>query len=525
MRYFNTYGPVNEIEHYVVPRSKLVTELVAQIEQGKYFTIYAPRQMGKTTLLRRLRDVLLKKESYLPITLSFGGFENLSEIEFLDAFHTLFRRHLLRVLPVASQTEPLKQLLTSPALPNFFALGQLWQTLHELLPQYHIVQIIDEIDGMPQSVISDLLQTWREIYLGSAPPRPIHSVVLIGLQNIATLNLGRSSPFNIARELQLPAFTRSQTEFLLNQYTTESGQPFAEGVIEELFYQTGGHPFLVNRLAAITTEEIATNRQQPITSADLSAALQQLLTESNYNFEALFRRAEPYKEDLLNILFGAPYKFTLTNPLVRSLTMHGIISKTPDGSCRIANPIYATILSDYFRPLRSGLQAAILVNGYDFRAHRVNNQLQMDQLLSRFRAFVERRGGEAFKVTPTPLEATGQYLLMAYLEMIVRDLKGDIFTEVDTGSGRMDIIVVHQGKRYIIETKIWRGQSYFDQGLPQLAQYLESEGEREGYLVVFHARPQVYGKLTYDQLEFTIEHDGKTIHVYLVRLGGLFEKK
>ena len=84
----------------------------------------------------------------------------------------------------------------------------------------------------------------------------------------------------------------------------------------------------------------------------------------------------------------------------------------------------------------------------------------MDQLLSRFRAFVERRGREAFKVTPTPLEATGQYLLMAYLEMIVRDLKGDILTEVDTGSGRMDIIVVHQGKRYIIESKIWRGQSY-----------------------------------------------------------------
>ena len=33
------------------------------------------------------------------------------------------------------------------------------------------------------------------------------------------------------------------------------------------------------------------------------------------------------------------------------------------------------------------------------------------------------------------------------------------------------------------------------------------------------------GKLTYDQLEFTLERDGKTIHVYLVRLGALFEKQ
>jgi len=353
MRYFNTYGPVNEIEHYVVPRSKLVAELVAQIEQGKYFTIYAPRQMGKTTLLRRLRDTLLSKENYLPVTLSFGGFENLSEIEFLDAFHTLFRRHLLRVLPVASQTEPLKQLLTSPALPNFFALGQLWHTLHELLPQYHIVQIIDEIDGMPPSVISDLLQTWREIYLGSAPPRPIHSVILIGLQNIATLNLGRSSPFNIARELQLPPFTLEQTRFLLNQYPPESGQPFAEGVIEEIHRLTDGHPFLVNRLAAILTEEIATDRSPPISQANLSQAVEQLMRERNYNYYSLQRHAKEYEEQTLNVLFGQPFKFTLNTPWINELSMHGVIRQNEQGFCQIANPIYEQVLKDDFRPSQS----------------------------------------------------------------------------------------------------------------------------------------------------------------------------
>ena len=305
MRYFNTYGPVNEIEHYVVPRSKLVAELIAQIEQGKYFTIYAPRQIGKTTLLRRLRDVLLSKENYLPVTLSFGGMENWPLSDFLQAFSTRLSRRIVEVLQANSDpafTE-VNQLVGSNLPTSFYTLQKFLENLHQLLPQYHIVQIIDEIDGMPQSVISDLLQSWREIYLASEPPRPIHSVILIGLQNIATLNLGRSVPFNIARELQLPPFTLSQVRHLLGQYTTETGQPFAQGVIEELFYQTSGHPFLINRVAAITTEEIATNRQQPITSSDLSAALQQLLAESNYNFEALFRRADPYKEDVLNILF------------------------------------------------------------------------------------------------------------------------------------------------------------------------------------------------------------------------------
>ena len=51
MRYFNTYGSVNVQEHFVVPRDALVTDMVAQIEQGSYFTVYAPRQMGQTTLI------------------------------------------------------------------------------------------------------------------------------------------------------------------------------------------------------------------------------------------------------------------------------------------------------------------------------------------------------------------------------------------------------------------------------------------------------------------------------------------
>ncbi|OAD24021.1 hypothetical protein THIOM_000132, partial [Candidatus Thiomargarita nelsonii] len=86
MRYFNTYGPVNETEHYVVPRSELVTALITQIERGTYFTIYAPRQMGKTTLLRRLAEVLDEKPDYLPLTFTFEAFESAPVAGFISAF-------------------------------------------------------------------------------------------------------------------------------------------------------------------------------------------------------------------------------------------------------------------------------------------------------------------------------------------------------------------------------------------------------------------------------------------------------
>ncbi len=54
MRYFNTHGPVNIDEHFVVARRALLRELLEQVEAGKYFTIYAPRQVDKTTLLEQM---------------------------------------------------------------------------------------------------------------------------------------------------------------------------------------------------------------------------------------------------------------------------------------------------------------------------------------------------------------------------------------------------------------------------------------------------------------------------------------
>ena len=64
MRYFNTHGPVNASTHFVVPRTALVNHLVEEIDAGHYFTIYAPRQMGKTTLLYSLVDRLAARFSH-----------------------------------------------------------------------------------------------------------------------------------------------------------------------------------------------------------------------------------------------------------------------------------------------------------------------------------------------------------------------------------------------------------------------------------------------------------------------------
>ncbi|MBV7329805.1 ATP-binding protein [Chloroflexi bacterium TSY] len=521
MRYFNTHGPVEAEKHYVVSRQSLVDKLSTQIDQGKYFTIFAPRQMGKTTLLRKLEEILVENPDYLPVPLSFERFECWSASDFLDEVGELITYHISQTPQVSAHPhrQEIKNLLTGHPPKSYQTFEHFFRNLYEVASDLKVVLIIDEFDAIPQNALTPLLQTWRAMYLEKRPPHSLHSVILIGIQNIARLNLGRSSPFNIAYQQRLNGFTFDEVQEMMAQYTTDTRQVFEPDALSMLHEQTAGHPFLINRTAAILTEEIVPDQSRSLTTNDLRTALNQLVRETNYNFETIIRHASEYHDDVINILFGGRYKFNLNNSMVNDLYTQGVIGQDQYDNCQIANPIYSEVLLAAFRPVRVDYQATILVNGYDFRPHAVDGQLQMMVLLSRFRKFVERRGREAFKVTEMPQEATGQYLLMAYLDLIVRQLGGDLFTEVDSGEGRLDLIVVYQGHRYVIETKIWRGPVEFDNGLEQLAAYLTTEGEENGYYVVFHARPNVYGQLAHDELEFEINQDGKQILVYLVRLG------
>ena len=45
-------------------------------------------------------------------------------------------------------------------------------------------------------------------------------------------------------------------------------------------------------------------------------------------------------------------------------------------------------------------------------------------------------------------------------------------------------------KKYIVETKIWEGDSRYQAGKKQLAAYLKLEGTTEGYYIVFDHRQE-----------------------------------
>ncbi|SHF25435.1 AAA-like domain-containing protein, partial [Marinitoga hydrogenitolerans DSM 16785] len=82
MRRFCTSGPVDKKTCYYVERPDVMKEALDHIENWRYFTVSAPRQTGKTTLLNDIVERI--KDKYITLFLSFEDYKNIkTEKEFL----------------------------------------------------------------------------------------------------------------------------------------------------------------------------------------------------------------------------------------------------------------------------------------------------------------------------------------------------------------------------------------------------------------------------------------------------------
>jgi len=82
MREFNTSGPNIPERHYTLFRQKLLSEGEKLVKNERYFTIWAPRQTGKSTYFRQLADVL-EKQGYKVAHINFENYRNANIQDFL----------------------------------------------------------------------------------------------------------------------------------------------------------------------------------------------------------------------------------------------------------------------------------------------------------------------------------------------------------------------------------------------------------------------------------------------------------
>ena len=230
MRSFNTAGPVNPIDNYLIaPLSRIdLRAVLGLVRDKKYFVLHAPRQTGKTSVLLALAE-LLNERGYGCVY---------ATVETARTARDDVQRAMRVVLAALANA--------ASALGDRF-LRDIWAaTLDEFGPDLALNVALErwaEASPRPAGAADrrDPTRWWvircSRCSNSSAPATPAargaspHSVVLCGMRDMRDYRMGAAgSPFNIVAEsLRLGDFSREETVALLGQHTTATGQAFRSG--------------------------------------------------------------------------------------------------------------------------------------------------------------------------------------------------------------------------------------------------------------------------------------------------------
>jgi len=337
-RFFEKSGIVDPSASYYVQLENVTNmdnqDLKTMVDRERFFSIFAPRQSGKTTFFKGFGRRLEKDPLYVAILLSFQDYKNLSVQRFYQLIQKSLYRQLIGRLELVGcpQLDAIKSYLDTHFLSDHISFRELFDELNGIVKQKKIVIFIDEFDGIPRDELENFLTTLRELYqeYKESKDKALYSVGLVGIRNITKLIVGGVSPFNIADQVKLPPFSLKNVRDLYAQYSEETNQPFTDEAVNMVYTETAGQPWLVNRLATILTIDVKPETTDPLTAEDVQKAIDILLYEENSHFDNITEKAKQYKETFMDVVInGVEY---IPGDEEQSLLLtHGLIKA--EGKC------------------------------------------------------------------------------------------------------------------------------------------------------------------------------------------------
>ena len=475
--------------------------------------LHAPRQSGKTTSLRALRDELNKNGNCRAVYCSM-------EAPAVASNNTLVTDEIARHIQRSAKLDLKKpELMEIPLVlsDSSFVIQGLLSELCEKLDK-PLVLLLDEVDSLQGDSLLSLLRQLRSGYISRADCPFPSSVALVGMRNLRDYraqirpdneSLGTGSPFNIVAEyLTLGMFTREQIATLYAQHTDETGQVFEDGAIEQAYFWTGGQPWLVNAIARECVEEICKDDYSKRISAEMvDEAAHTIIRRRDVHIDSLVARLnEPRVQRIIQpVIIGDVFSGNnLDNDISYVMDM-GLLKTDSQGKLVPANRIYAEI---FLRTLSHDYQLSVSDASISPSWAHVDG-MDMSSLLRGFQQFW-RENAEALTANAHDYhEALPHLVLMGFLQRVVNG-GGRITREYALGSGGLDLLVEFRGGRYPIELKL-KGNSTASAALEQLRGYMDRLGCSEGWLVTINRSFTIpwAQKLTWE----TIQAGGLTIHL------------
>ena len=503
MREFNTSGPNIPNRHYTIQRTNLIEKGLKLVENERYFTIWAPRQTGKSTYFRQLAQKL-EENGYKVAHINFENYKNAS----LDSF-------------IFNLTDDLKKFWGIDfTMEN--ELSKIFKLITKIKDQKFVL-IIDEVEGINHEYFGDFLHSIRNAY-HSREKHGLKSVILVGVSNIVGVVSDNASPFNIADNLNVPYFTDAEVFELIQQHETETGQLFDEKVKLKISDITANQPGLVNGFAKKLVEDYPNDKI--ITYQNYLKVEDWYLTEAiDKNFSNILNKAKEERHFVERLLFTEDkIPFKIDRPAIKLLHTNGLIKKDKKGFVTFWVPFYKKRLYDAFYPYTNGEKASILRSFALNELFDENGKIKLNTLINGFKEYVKQRGFGVFREKDengnfkSIKESALIYSFETYIQAFLQVVGGKSYREADTGLGKSDLIINVKSEEYLIETKIYYYENQFVQGKNQLAYYCKSLGLNKGIYLVFCPNDAKYPEVVKEKTEtienieittFLVEYDEK----------------
>jgi len=260
-------------------------------------------------------------------------------------------------------------------------------------------------------------------------------------------------------------------------------------------------------------QELVTDRAEAVTSAHIDAARERLIRARTTHLHSLAERLrEPRVARIVEpVLLGdTPFDIPYSHDDFDYVVDMGLIRRGPDGA-EPSNPLYREVMA---RQLTYDIQAA--VKRLWWRWQTADGRLDFPALVE---AFLEwwRENADAIMargIRQYP-EALPHLTFMAFLQRVVNG-GGAVMREYAAGRGALDLVVTYGPDRFVVELKrVHSGGKGLDrvkqQGVAQLAGYLDTLSDTEGWLIIFDQRASTSWEEHLWQEALTV--DGKRLHL------------
>ncbi len=513
MRAFNTAGTCRPNEHYMVDITERLEIIRKMVAKGDYFCINRGRQYGKTTTLEALADYL--RNDYSVFSISFEGLDD-ETFATASTVAVEFLNSLLMETSVNGASEEVQTLLEEsiPSEGEKLSTTNFTKIIYRLcsISAKPVVVLIDEVDQASNNEgFVKFLGVLRKMFLSRNKYPTLQSVILAGVYDIKNLKLKirteedhqYNSPWNIAVPFDVDmSLSAKGIAGMLAEYKADHNLTFDEVFVGQMIRDyTAGYPFLVSRICQIIDAQQYTWDKEGVLKA-----VNALLKEGNTLFDDMQKKLTqfPGLSDMMkSIIFGGKrVSFNYYDQDINIALMFNFV-KEEGGATKIACRIFETWLYNYYISLDKP-SSIYQLGEYEKNQFVHDGFIDMRLLMERFCVHFNEiyRPGHDDQF----IEDNGRKIFLTYLRPIINGI-GNYYCEAQTRDlTRTDIIIDYLGQQYIVELKIWRGQSYNERGEKQLAEYLERYNLQTGYMVSF-----CFNKTKESGLLPPVELNGRTL--------------